>query len=76
MLDGETILSGASSVCDECGEVLAFEVLSSGAGYYIGTTCSCGPYSRESDYYHSREAAQADLDDWSNNPGATPGWAR
>lgn len=31
-------------------------------GYYIGTFCGCGPYSRESGYYRTRELAQADLD--------------
>ena len=31
-------------------------------GYYIGTYCACGPYTRESGYYRNRELAQADLD--------------
>ena len=38
------------------------DVYLSGAGYYIGTYCACGPYSRESGYYRTRELAQADLD--------------
>ena len=28
------------------------------AGYYIGTWCGCGPYSRESGYYRTREDAE------------------
>ncbi len=33
-----------------------------GAGFYIGTYCHCGPYTRESGYYPTRELAQADFD--------------
>jgi len=29
------------------------------AGFYIGTFCGCGPYSRESGYYPTLEAATA-----------------
>lgn len=61
MLPGETILSGASPVC--CGVRLPFKVLRSAAGYYIGTFCdACGPYSRETGYYPTREDAQRELD--------------
>lgn len=56
MLPGETIRSGASNEC--CGKKLELQVLQSGAGYYIGTICEqCGPYSRESGYYGSKEEA-------------------
>jgi len=62
-LEGETIGTGAPSTCPDCGMVLEVKVLVSGGGYYIGTECDCGPYSRESrDYYPSREKAQAALD--------------
>jgi hypothetical protein len=61
MLKGETILSGASQYCPDCGKLLVFQVLKSNAGYYIATECSCGPYSRESGYYKTREAAQEAL---------------
>ena len=63
MLPGETIRSGADPMC-ECGTRFENEVLESAAGFYIGTTChnSCcshigEPYSRESGYYPTREAA-------------------
>ena len=62
MLPGETIASGASSTCPDCGMKLELKVLSSGGGYYIGTECCCGPYSRESGYYRTQEDAQNDLD--------------
>lgn len=47
MLDGETIQSGAAQVCEEC-KVRPLERLAvqrSSAGFYVGTTCDCGPYS-------------------------------
>jgi hypothetical protein len=50
MIPGETILSGAPDVCSECGKKLKFQVCHSAAGYFIGTECNCGPYSRESEY--------------------------
>ena len=60
-LPGETGHIG--STCEDCGIHLEAKVLRSGAGYYIGTFCDCGPYSRESGYYPSREAAEKALDD-------------
>lgn len=48
--------------CEDCDQPLPLEVLSSAAGFYIGTSCHCGPYSRVSGYYTSRDAAQAALD--------------
>ena len=33
----------------------------SGAGFYVGTSCQCGPYSRESGYYPTREGAEKAL---------------
>ncbi len=60
-LPGET--GHANSKCIECGADLPAKILNSGAGYYIGTFCpNCGPYSRESGYYPTREAAQEALD--------------
>jgi len=64
MLPGETILSGASDTCPDCNEKLPFKVLSSGGGWYIGTFCHCGPYSRESEYFATREQAEQILAAW------------
>ena len=61
MLKGETIGSGASDTCEECGVTPALEVYKSHGGWYIGTYCKCGPYSRESEYYATEHEAQRDL---------------
>lgn len=66
MIPGETIATGASPKC-ACGTIFKNEVLSSNAGYYIGTFChtndcdDMGPYSRESGYYKTRELAEKAL---------------
>jgi hypothetical protein len=40
------------------------EVLRSNAGFYIGFMCyNCGPYSRESGYYPTKEEAQKALNE-------------
>jgi len=65
MLPGETLASRCLTQvpkCSDCGESLNLKVLRSAAGYYVGTFCNCGPYSRESGYYDSRESAQTALD--------------
>jgi len=62
VLPRETIHRGADNHCSECKKELKLEVLMSNAGYYIGTQCCCGPYSRESHYYPTRKAAQLALD--------------
>ncbi len=61
-LPGETIGSGGPPRCEDCGVMPKLDVYRSAAGYYIGTYCNCGPYSRESGYYRTSELAQADLD--------------
>ena len=64
MLPGEALASRGGSefhICEECGKTLIPQVLHSGAGYYIGTWCNCGPYSRESGYYGTRIEAQEAL---------------
>lgn len=58
MLPGETILSGAPVLPG----VSEFQVLRSNAGWYVGTMCEEGPYSRESGYFKTREEAQSALD--------------
>jgi hypothetical protein len=59
MFPGETILSGATT-----DGVSDFQVMSTPAGYYIGTSEMGMPYSRESGYYQTPEQAQATLADW------------
>jgi len=76
VLPGE---ADAPDNCEDCGADLPLQVLMSGGGYYIGTFCpNCGPYSRASDYFRTREAAQAELDLWNNDnvrpSGRTPGY--
>jgi hypothetical protein len=60
MFPGETISTGASRRCNDCGSYPKLDVYASpgGAGFYIGTYCSCGPYSRESEYFRTREEAE------------------
>lgn len=74
MMPGETILSGAPDTCRDCGIELKFEVLRSAGGYYIGTRCDCGPYSRESEYFTTRDEAQRALD--AESGSTSPSWAR
>ena len=57
MLPGECIgMNGGE--CEDCGQELKLEVCSSPAGYYLGYMCLCGPYSRETGYFSTREEAQ------------------
>ena len=58
MLKDETLSSGAPRTCPDCGVTPELEVLKSAAGYYIGTQCDCGPYSRESLYYPLKAIAE------------------
>tara|TARA_R100000951_G_scaffold77359_1_gene65352 strand:- start:2462 stop:2647 length:186 start_codon:yes stop_codon:yes gene_type:complete len=39
-------------------EISELKVLRSAAGYYIGRTENGMPYSRESDYFHSKDNAE------------------
>ena len=61
-LPNETIATGAEPRCPDCQAVPKLAVTCSGAGFYVGTWCLCGPYSRESGYYPTREAAAAALE--------------
>lgn len=61
MMNGETLSSGASLTCLDCGVELKLQVCKSAAGYYVGTMCSCGPYSRESGYFWTREECEEAL---------------
>lgn len=59
-MPGETIASGAPATCPECGVTPDMKVYLT-CGYYVGTWCDCGPYSRESGYYRTEEEAEAAL---------------
>ena len=61
MLEGETIGSGAPNICPDCKVKLMPKVLHSASGWYIGTWCNCGPYSRESGYYKTKFLAKRAL---------------
>jgi len=62
MFPEETILTGASKKCKECDYEFEFQVMSSFAGYYVGTACPCsGPNSRETDYFKTLAEAQRAL---------------
>lgn len=61
MLPEETIGAGAPKVCEECNTRLVPKVMHT-CGYYIGTECKCGPYSRESEYFKTHAEAQKVLD--------------
>ena len=53
------------TVCGNCRMHLLLGIQRSAAGYYLGYFCSrCGPYSRETGYYTSLEAATEALNDW------------
>lgn len=55
---GETICYGGRD-CDTCGGYMLLQVCKSAAGYYLGFHCpQCGPYSRETKYYETKEEAQ------------------
>jgi hypothetical protein len=64
MLNAETLFSGAPGTCENCGIKLKLDVLKSNAGWYVGTECNCGPYSRESGYFKTKEEAIKTLDEF------------
>jgi hypothetical protein len=61
MIDKETLANDAPRICSECQEEPQLGVYMSAAGYYVGTYCGCGPYSRESGYFASEEDAKSAL---------------
>jgi hypothetical protein len=59
-LPGET--SGFLGARCSCGRELALQVCQSAAGWYLGYFCpDCGPWSRETGYYATREEAAREL---------------
>ena len=56
-----------------CGAPIPLKVCMSGAGYYLGSWCdNCGPYSRESGYFPTRELAEKALDTANNSDKKCP----
>jgi len=62
MFPRETILTGAPKSCKQCDYIFEFQVMSSPAGYYVGTSCLCGPYTRETGYFKTPVEAQNAVD--------------
>jgi hypothetical protein len=58
VMSGETIQTGASQKCSECKTTVSPKVCRSPAGFYVGTVCKCGPYTRESGYYTTFDDAE------------------
>lgn len=61
MLPGETVLSGASKTCEDCGKELKPDVIFKNGRVYIGTECCRITITRESEYYRTPLEAEADL---------------
>ena len=57
-LPGDTLNNGASPYCSDCKLFVKLGVHRSGAGWYIGTWCECGPHSIDSRYYPSEQIAR------------------
>lgn len=53
MLPGETLCSGASQKCSQCDEDVLMDLKNNA----VWTFCSCGPYSRETQYAETPEEA-------------------
>jgi hypothetical protein len=49
--------NGAALPCPDCKTRPKLGVYRSAAGYYVGSYCRCGPYSRESAYFRTRAEA-------------------
>ena len=62
VMPDETTSKGPPEECADCGTTLELIVLSTSA-YYVGTHCSCGPYSRETGYYPTKALAEEALAD-------------
>ena len=57
-LNRETLSEHPDLPCEDCGWVPSLDVYRSAAGFYVGTWCGCGPYSRESGYFVTWGEAQ------------------
>lgn len=64
-LPGETGYTNQDT-CPDCKTQLILGVMWSFAGWYIGTSCNCGPcFSRETSYFKTEKAAQKAFDNGS-----------
>jgi hypothetical protein len=62
MLPGECV-GTLAEICFDCRSEMTIKVCTSAAGHYLGFICpKCGPYSRESGYFRTREEALTALD--------------
>ena len=70
MFPGETISTGAKPTCPDCKARPDLEVHQSPGNrmFYLGTYCSCGPYSRESEYFKDRLEAEKVLAQLNKDP--------
>lgn len=57
----ELVRYKGAQLCPVCGEQFEMKVMSTPAGFFVGTECCEGPNSRESDYYPSSAAVLAAL---------------
>ena len=70
MFPGETISTGAKPTYPDCKTTPLLEVHQSPGNrmLYLGTYCSCGPYSRESEYFTTKEKAEEVLAKLNKDP--------
>lgn len=62
MLPGEIEGTGEPVPCFDCDRLMPLAVQRSAAGFYLGYFCpQCGPWSRESGYFATREEAEKAL---------------
>ncbi len=52
-LPKETVHRGADIWCDDCETNAVEGVCKSAGGWYIGYSCKCGPFTKESVQYYS-----------------------
>ena len=70
MIPGETISTGAPATCTDCKETPELKVYQSPGSlrFFLGTYCQRGPYSRESEYFTTREEAEVVLGKLDKDP--------
>ena len=61
----DTIPARHEPGCATCQARPEPDIYRSGAGFYVGRWCRCGPFSRDSEYYQTREEAVKALEEGS-----------